>query len=921
MKQQIKQTNTIDEKLFSKLKQFSIIDEEVQNSNRNTLENNQPNYELVNIKNTDSAIKRDFKVINNKKINSVRASSPLLSNQMLITNTPNYTDISGPSKGLKSNYTSGSYSKLPYQSNKSGNSSNNNYTSGKIKNKYDNYSTNKGRSKSKSKDLNSKPNSISLYQEGIKTNYTNSKLQNKRNFNENCEFDNLYHYNNIREKSLSQLAPSMMMDSSNYNSYVTNKIQKSNNPSFSSKNALIQANLGDINSGIAMKNQYEEPKQNIGQETINLNLNLNINKNQFKSQDIILKNDIRNEKNDLSYEIEQGYIENKSFQNNYYNSNNMQNQNNKKSNKNNTKVGNFNKFNDNNKQNYPNQISADDYDYVYNSNDEVELNDNKLEGNFGNSKYPNENQFFKEENKSQEIDTASHQVEKIEDFPNYSALKKKLYQITNVKSQDGLKSSNPVSLYEDFKRIKSKLEKKKDTAEEMRKRSMSPNITSMARNIQRDPNNFQERLYPYHKVNQGYGYGTNALSSSGYPDNIKLHFHQKNHLYKVLDENDVFDIYGHKINHDNIYHKEKPKIVNNDFTFSPVFNKKSIQIASKLEPAFERLISKRSKSKTSCNSRNQSFCKANDKKDENTPQSKKPNTGINSRRNSPPGCRLYQQGINKLKQKFLDWEIKCTQAMELHKQFDYTPNILPSSRRFIENTVKRRDYSDNNNVNKSFNSNKEASENKQKDFNQQDSNIHNKSGISKHDSFYERNLNWKNYISEKLSKDKEKQTKQENINCTFTPEISNNRIPTDEKMIKRNLSGMYEYVMRRRGSLSKDKEQKDLYDKKFNNGKYYQIKPTKTVNVTFEMDRRLEKRQSKVKVQPKADVHSFRELTNSNSFYINPESISSNQIALNNVSKQSSDYLNNKKQEIDTQNKKFVNAVSTLKTTLNQMKL
>lgn len=920
MKQQVKQTNTIDDKLFSKLKQFSIIDEEVQNSNRNTLENKQQNFDEFNNKNTDSAIKRDFKVINNKKINSGRGSSPLLSNQMLITNTPNYTDVSGPSKGLKSsNYTSGSYSKLPYQSNKSGRSSNNNYPSWKIKTKYDNYSTNKGRSKSKSKDLNSKPNSISLYQEGIKTNYTNNKLQNKKNFNESCEFDNLYHYNNIREKSLSQLNPSVMMDSSNYNSYATNKIQKSNNPSFSSKNALVQANLVDPNVENLMRIPYsEEQKQNLGQETINLNLNLNINKNQYRAQDIKLKNESRNEKNDISYEIDQGYTENKSYNKNF-SGNSIPSQNQLKSIKNSTNISNFNNYN-NNKQNMQNKISTDDYNYIYNSNDEVELNDNKLEGNFENSKYPNENQFFKEEN-SQDVDTASHQVDKIEDFPNYSALKKKLHQISNVKSQVGLKSANPVSLYEDFKRIKSKLEKKKETAEEIRKRSMSPNITTMAKNIQRDPNNFQERLYPYHKVNQGYGYGTNALSSSKYPDNVKLHFHQKNHLYKVLDENDVFDIYGHRINHDNIYHKEKPKIVNNDFTFSPAFNKKSIQIASKLEPAFERLISRRSKSKTSCNSRNQSFCKANEKKDENTPKSKKPSTGINSRKNSPPGCRLYQQGINKLKQKFLDWEIKCTQAMELHKQFDYTPNILPSSRRFIENTVKRRDYSDNNNVNKSFNSNKEPSENRQKDFNQQDSNIHNKSGISKHDSFYERNLNWKNYVSEKLSKDKEKQTKQENINCTFTPEISSTRIPTDEKMIKRNLSGMYEYVMRRRGSLSKDKEQKDIYDRKFNNGKYYQIKPTKPVNVTFEMDRRLEKRQSKVKFQPKADVHSFRALTNSNSFYINPDSISSNQIAMNNVSKQSSDYLNNRNQEIDAQNKRFVNAVCTLKTTLNQMKL
>lgn len=531
------------------------------------------------------------------------------------------------------------------------------------------------------------------------------------------------------------------------------------------------------------------------------------------------------------------------------------------------------------------------------------------------------------ENKSQKsfLSKDSLKTEYLENYPNYISLKAKINKINKSRSKsknnnDAYMSSNKsdkvyVSLYENFKRIKGKLENKKVETDYCMKKAMSPSITTKARNIIRDPNNFQERLYPYHKIEGGDGY---QLKQYPLPKNLDEKFKKNAYLFKVLDENDVYDIYGNKINHDNIYRRSiSPHLRYDDrskFSFNPSFNKNSLKIAERLEPSFERLT--RDKSKTSCNSKGNSILSS----PLNLSRDRKAQTNVNSGINSP-GRQLYEKGMKNLKKKVLNYEVKCQELQQKYREYTFKPNILPSSREYLNNRSRSREnntsvnrINDINKINSNSKSPRERKIGSPHSFIKSEENK-DKNNIKKLEDMYKRNQSWKMYIEEKIEKEREKKEIFNNEKCTFSPDISHKKISNDEKMIMRNIPSMINYINKRRQNISKEKELKVLRERKPSSGKLVP-KITVPTNVYFEMDKRIEERKGLKKSKSKnyTSINLVRKECGADSFYINPENNDKGNFTLGGDGTSFSNDLKN-------QGKKLVNAVTILNKSLNSFKV
>lgn len=395
---------------------------------------------------------------------------------------------------------------------------------------------------------------------------------------------------------------------------------------------------------------------------------------------------------------------------------------------------------------------------------------------------------------------------------------KKIYRATkNGELTTKSTSSQYVVLYEDSKRLKNKKDKMAQDNQKLINKNSKPKITSMAHGIKREVNNFHERLYPYHKLSTD----RSRSNKKGYAPDHQFENENQN-LYKILDENDVYDIYGNRLNQDNIYRRDLKRQNSMDpFTsnFSPVINQKSIEIASKLEPAFVRLTAKRSKSKTSTNSLNQSKSSLNKSKDRSTSSMSYLST---------PGRSLYEKGVQNMRKKDEVYKKRVNELSNDYLQFSYKPNLQGSL------------------------------------FNQSDL----KDDLTQAPSQFERSMSWKNRVGIQVSKNKESQMKEQMKDCTFVPQISKAVVMTDERTIKRNLSQIYGYVKKRRDHLSKEKSSENDSKKIFVVSKNHEIKRTTPapVDVYFEIDKRIN-RKSIQKQSNKEDVHVYRNMAGSQNFY------------------------------------------------------
>jgi len=747
--------NNIDKKLINKLNTFHIID-------------NQVNQESLNEYSKNSNAK-NFKIINNKKISNV-------SNSPLIVNKINYSNFVG-----------------------------NNY-----KNKSPNktFSNNqRGRSKSRSNDYTygNSSNDFSLNNFKKNTNFTPSKYSNKpikiqmnisdykkRKFN--TDYDTLYNYNNNT---------GYKYDTSPYgtsNKYDTATNTKTGGTQLGSSSNFY--NSTNNISNVFNKNMIQMPNNQQQQDTINLNLNLNINKNQYESN----INKLKTKKNSLYRNFNED-SKNKLF--NYSNFNNNQEQ--RKTNQ--TKITNQNK-----KTNY------------YTTNQTKKPFQNQLD--YENYREYN-NQYLNENN--------SGIINQNTDLSNYINLKKKLENVneinirlqkdkeTNFQNKKNYENKEEyISLYEDFKRLKNKQEMQQMIKLKDIQRSMSPDITPLAKNITRDPDRFVERLYPYYKLGNN-----NHIQGkiTGYPESLQDHFERKDNIQKCLDDNEMMAIYGNTRDFEDCIYRKLPKNnINNDhLTFTPSLDKNSVNIAKKFEPSFIRLTTKRSKSKTISNSKNNSYLNKMNKsftsrcsrdfrdfKDKNNTLSI---TKTGSKTIISPGKKLYEKGLLSLFKKLKKCEQKDHQDQNKYKDFSYKPKLLQSSNQYNSQYNLRKVILQNNKDElKEENLHNERLEdsNFNDSYKREKKNSNDLNDSQNIQGVYGRNLLWKNYVENKVNKSKDKISKEEIQACTFTPEIINDKINTDEKIIKNNLSSMYEYIQRRRSCISKDKEKKEYFDKRSN---------------------------------------------------------------------------------------------------------
>ena len=327
--------------------------------------------------------------------------------------------------------------------------------------------------------------------------------------------------------------------------------------------------------------------------------------------------------------------------------------------------------------------------------------------------------------------------------------------------------------------IKNKLDKKRKKEEEKIKRQMTPKILNRSREMikdkyreYRDPNKFEERLY----------------------------YAEKN------DTND--NIYNRRrtLSRENIlYEKDK----NNKFTHHPKLNKKSLLIASKLEPATLRITRKKEINTAKIvedNSNSVLECYKNLFKDGN----KTFNYMNNFRKrmsNISPFCgneksnELYNKGMIYIKNKEKNYKENLLKKEQEYKNYSFHPQIIKNSQ---------------------------------------------KKGKKISDDIYTKNKEWQKRLENENNFKRKKFNEIENKKYTFKPQINKNNMQNDVQFIMKNIQQMNDYVNKRRKVLKQKKEEENYKKKKFgNNANNYNIKTTiiKEFNLKTELRSKSNKKQ------------------------------------------------------------------------------
>ena len=269
--------------------------------------------------------------------------------------------------------------------------------------------------------------------------------------------------------------------------------------------------------------------------------------------------------------------------------------------------------------------------------------------------------------------------------------------------------------------IQKKKELLREENEENFKKMANPKISEYSKKIYRDPDKFLERLF-YNKKNK------------------------------------------------------KEKIKNSNFTFKPILNKKTIEIANRLEPSSKRLLKKKksiskeeieklaiNNYKNLCNNYNNNNNLSKNKKI--GPKAKKI---VN---------KLYNQGLKDLKRKDMKFKENMSKKDEEYKKYPFEPNA---------------------------------------------SNNNHKSKSTKYlnDIMYQKQIEWKE--KKTMENFKKKELNEDlflSAYCSFKPDISHEIIKDDENMIKRNLKSINNYIEKRRKQI-KEKQEKTKNNNSFTLNKY-----------------------------------------------------------------------------------------------------
>ena len=300
------------------------------------------------------------------------------------------------------------------------------------------------------------------------------------------------------------------------------------------------------------------------------------------------------------------------------------------------------------------------------------------------------------------------------------------------------------------------LEKKKKRLklenEKYFKKMATPCISENAKNINRNPKQFVERLF-YDKYTS---------------DKKKNNKHESYYYVNRVDE------------------KKIKETENSNFTYRPSINKKSQEIANRLEPSSKRLLRKKENKEIIDKEECEKLAIDNYKNlFNNNNFNKYDNKKINFNEKNLI-YNLYNKGLESLKKRELQYQENCRKKNEEYKNYSYSPNISTNKK----------------------NKNKKRVKNIKKQLIKK---------IEKND-LYKKQIEWK---KKKNIENSKKKLIQEDFYvkhfCTFKPKILTEKMKDNVQLIKRNLKTSNSYIEKRRKQI---KQEQQKLNKSSDNRKY-----------------------------------------------------------------------------------------------------
>ena len=300
------------------------------------------------------------------------------------------------------------------------------------------------------------------------------------------------------------------------------------------------------------------------------------------------------------------------------------------------------------------------------------------------------------------------------------------------------------------------LEKKKKRLklenEKYFKKMATPCISENAKNINRNPKQFVERLF-YDKYTS---------------DKKKNNKHESYYYVNRVDE------------------KKIKETENSNFTYRPSINKKSQEIANRLEPSSKRLLRKKENKEIIDKEECEKLAIDNYKNlFNNNNFNKYDNKKINFNEKNLI-YNLYNKGLESLKKRELQYQENCRKKNEEYKNYSYSPNISTNKKNKDKKRVK--------NIKKQL-----------------------IKKIEKND-LYKKQIEWK---KKKNIENSKKKLIQEDFYvkhfCTFKPKILTEKMKDNVQLIKKNLKTSNSYIEKRRKQI---KQEQQKLNKSSDNRKY-----------------------------------------------------------------------------------------------------
>ena len=300
------------------------------------------------------------------------------------------------------------------------------------------------------------------------------------------------------------------------------------------------------------------------------------------------------------------------------------------------------------------------------------------------------------------------------------------------------------------------LEKKKKRLklenEKYFKKMATPCISENAKNINRNPKQFVERLF-YDKYTS---------------DKKKNNKHESYYYVNRVDE------------------KKIKETENSNFTYRPSINKKSQEIANRLEPSSKRLLRKKENKEIIDKEECEKLAIDNYKNlFNNNNFNKYDNKKINFNEKNLI-YNLYNKGLESLKKRELQYQENCRKKNEEYKNYSYSPNISTNKNNKDKKRVK--------NIKKQL-----------------------IKKIEKND-LYKKQIEWK---KKKNIENSKKKLIQEDFYvkhfCTFKPKILTEKMKDNVQLIKKNLKTSNSYIEKRRKQI---KQEQQKLNKSSDNRKY-----------------------------------------------------------------------------------------------------